>query len=97
MEFYQKAAALNNPEALYLLYLMGKLEIPSREEAERHPDAYARYLQQAQRQKAFPIMSAAMDGEVPPNRQSRERIREFLKTYLPQNPKAVEWIQQNYR
>lgn len=39
MEFYQKAAALNNPEALYLLYLMGKLEIPSREEAERHPDA----------------------------------------------------------
>lgn len=97
MEFYQKAAALNNPEALYLLYLMGKLEIPSREEAERHPDAYARYLQQAQRQKAFPIMPAAMDGEVPANRQSRERIREVLKTYLPQNPKAVEWIQQNYR
>ncbi len=97
MEFYQKAAALNNPEALYLLYLMGKLEIPSREEAERHQDAYARYLQQAQRQKAFPIMPAAMDGEVPPNRQSRERIREVLKTYLPQNPKAVEWIQQNYR
>ena len=55
------------------------------------------YLQQAQRQKAFPIMPAAMDGEVPANRQSRERIREVLKTSLPQNPKAVEWIQQNYR
>ena len=67
------------------------------ENAAHRADAYARYLQQAQRQKAFPIMPAAMDGEVPANRQSRERIREVLKTYLPQNPKAVEWIQQNYR
>lgn len=97
MELYQKAAALNHPEALYLLYLMEKLEIPSREEAARHPDAYTRYLQQAQQQKAFPIMPAAMDGEAPPNRQSGERIREVLKTYLPQNPKAVEWIQRNSR
>lgn len=97
MKFYQKAAALNHPEALYLLYLMEKLEIPSREEAKRRPDAYARYLQQAQQQKAFPIMPPCMDGEDPRNRQSEGRIREVLKTYLPQNPKAVEWIQKSYR
>lgn len=93
LELYQKAAALNHPEALYLLYLMEKLEIPSREEAERHPDAYARYLQQAQQQKAFPVMPPGMDGEDSRNRQSQGRIREMLKNYLPQNPKAVEWIQ----
>lgn len=97
LELYQKAAALNHPEALYLLYLMEKLEIPSREEAERHPDAYARYLQQAQQQKAFPVMPPGMDGEDSRNRQSQGRIREMLKNYLPQNPKAVEWIQKNYR
>ena len=71
MEFYQKAAALNNPEALYLLYLMGKLEIPSREEAERHPDAYARYPRLAEidnelRRTMAELMAAALQrGEDP--------------------------------
>lgn len=96
ISLYRKAAALNNPEALYLVYLMGRLDIPSKEEAARNPDAYARYLQQAEQQKEFPIL--------PPDMNLREyrtmafqRIREMLKTYLPQNTKAKEWLERNQR
>lgn len=99
MEFYQKAASLNHPEALYLLYLMEKLEIPSKEEAKPRPDAYTRYRRQAEQQKAFPLMPPGISGEELQNLQfgQRQRIREMLKTYLPHNPKAVEWTQKNYR
>lgn len=94
ISLYQKAAALNNPEALYLVYLMGQLEIPSKEEADRNPDAYARYLQQAEQQKEFPVLPPGIDGNNHRTRASQS-IRKMLETYFPQNPKAQDWLEKN--
>lgn len=94
IKLYQKAAAQNNPEALYLVYLMGQLDIPSKEEADRAPGAYSRYLQQAEQQKEFPILPPEIDISAP-RAMASQRIREMLKTYLPQNEKVREWLEKN--
>lgn len=65
MEFYQKAAALNHPEALYLLYLMEKLEIPSREEAKRRPDAYPAIFNRRNGRKRSRSCLPAWTGKIP--------------------------------
>ncbi|WP_302014876.1 hypothetical protein [uncultured Akkermansia sp.] len=96
MELYQKAASLNHPEALYLVYLMEKLGIPLKEKAGRTSDSYDRYRQQAEQQKAFPIMPPGISKEELQGNQFKRRITDILKAYLPQNPKAVEWIKKNY-
>lgn len=81
LELYRKAADANDPDALYIMYLLARLNVLPAEEAEKKNDIYQRYLAAAKQagEEAHP----AFDDMQELTTDQWKKAMELLERYMP--------------
>lgn len=91
LKLFRQAADANMPEALYLLYLLDRLNIFPLAESRQKEDIYQRYLEAAKKEGGTPYPSFNDIQELTPD-QCR-RISNFLQEYMKGEEKIESIIQ----
>ena len=86
LKLYRQAAEANFPDALYLLYLLDKLNIFPLTEEEKKTDIYRRYLKAARKENEVLYPAFTDIQELTPDQ--CESISNFLRASMPNHEKV---------